>query len=140
MIFVFLSFDEAFAIHDQMVFSIRKRLTNDLGGLLYEGWVIPYSALVAFLSVYFLKFVLALPKKIRTFFIIAGIIYLLGALGFEFLEGYEEKRNGHSLAFWWLNTIEEFLEISGITFFIYALLRYMSPLNFRIISQSRNLL
>ena len=69
---------------------------------------------------------LYLPKPVRHSFIVAAILYLGGAIGFELISGKYAELYGmdnwiYSMI---LITIEESLEIAGIIFFIRALLKY----------------
>ncbi|MBL3591541.1 MAG: hypothetical protein JMN24_17410 [gamma proteobacterium endosymbiont of Lamellibrachia anaximandri] len=59
-------------------------------------------------------------------FILAGVVYLVGAIGFNFIGDqytYYERREAVSYVV--IYTIEELCEMLGIIMFIYALLKYM---------------
>ncbi len=123
IIFSFLALDESLTIHEQ--FNKLRPLVNDHSGFLYYAWVLPYMALVIFAGMFFFRFLLQLPPGIRNLFIISGAIYVGAAIGFEVLEGYVVYTEGtDSLIDKLLCAVEEFLEMAGITLFIYAALKH----------------
>jgi len=77
---------------------------------------------------------MTLPKKTLKFFIIAGVVFLTGAVGLELIGGRVEELygipvektfdNSANVLFKFLYTCEEFLEMLGIIIFIYALTSY----------------
>jgi hypothetical protein len=137
-ILLFLCLDEATSIHEEFIGEVQVRLFDqggfsDLNGFLYFGWVIPYGLLMAGVGLYFLKFLLSLPSQIRNLFILAGCIYISGALGCELMEGYYKKNNPSDTIMMGLYiSIEETLEMSGSSIFVYALLHYVTSLNIKI--------
>ena len=75
----------------------------------------------------YLKFVWALPKRTRLHFIMAGVIFLTGALGIEMLGAREADIYGYyTVIYSFLYSLEEMLEMLGIVLFIYALLSYLA--------------
>jgi hypothetical protein len=137
-VLLFLCLDEATSIHEELIGEIQVRLFeqrgfSDLNGFLYFGWVIPYALLITAVGLFFLKFVLSLPSKIRNLFILAGCVYISGALGCELMEGYYKKNNPSDTIMMGLYiSIEETLEMCGLTIFVYALLHYITSLNINI--------
>ncbi len=125
-VFVFLSFDEAVQIHEQTMVVVHY-LMPGLPSMLASAWVIPYALLAIAGGIYFLKFVISLPARTRNLFIISGGMFVAGALGLEMVESYFNEKYGdvhvYSLMVF---TLQELLEMVGITFFIYALLDYIS--------------
>ena len=122
-IFCFLALDESVGIHETLS-PLQSVLHTS--GLLYFAWVIPYGIVLAIITLAYLRFIRALPPRIRRLFITAGSIYILGAVGFEMLEGwYSEIHNQGSSLYTLLTTVEEVLEMSGIVVFIYALSSYI---------------
>jgi hypothetical protein len=125
VVFYFLAIDEAISIHE--MFNKFARDNFGIGGVFYYGWIIPYGiALMVLLGVY-IPFLKMLPMDIALLFIVSGLIFVIGAVGFEMLGGrykdlYSEETNMYVVYF----TIEEFLEMTGISLFIYSLLKYIS--------------
>jgi MFS family permease len=103
-------------------------------GLLYFPWVIPAFFLIIVFLFVFRKFIFALPNKTKVQFILAGTVYVLGALGMELIGGYIADKYGYTTIYGLASTIEELLEMSGVVIFINALLNYLqsqaSELNF----------
>lgn len=124
-IFLFLSLDEMIAIHEKLGRFVRVLL--DTSGYLYFAWVIPYSILLVVFLLAYLKFLINLPQKTRLLFFIAGVIYVSGALGLEILGASEVVNHGYeSINYIVLASLEESLEMIGVTTFIYALLLYLN--------------
>ena len=124
VIFIFLSIDEAFSIHEKLIFPIREAFGTS--GFFYYGWVIPYSVILIILGAAYSKFLRELPRKVAFIFLISGAIYVLGAIGFEILGAREAVMHGkNTFLFSTFITLEELLEMLGIATFIYALLKYM---------------
>jgi len=84
------------------------------------------------ISIPFLK---RLPPKAALHFIIAGAIYVMGAIGMEMPGanvayyyaqlGQGEGLHETSILYDVITTIEESLELTGIVFFNYVLMRYV---------------
>jgi len=125
LIFLFLSVDEIASIHERL--GAQFRTVFNTSGLLYNAWVIPYGViLVVFIFVYF-RFLTRQTKRIRNLFVVSGTIYVIGALGFELLGGWQTDLYGsYNLTYSILYTCEEFLEMLGIVIFIYTLLVYIT--------------
>ncbi|WP_199197570.1 hypothetical protein [Chroococcidiopsis sp. CCALA 051] len=125
VIFLFLSLDEILSLHEKTLEPVRTALQT--GGIFYFAWVIPASVLVVVFALVFLRFLAHLPTGTRNLFVMAGTIYLAGALGMEMISGYYADLYGtESIQYIILVTIEELLEMLGIIVFIYTLLSYMS--------------
>ncbi len=133
LIFVFMSTDECIQIHEEIAKIIRPKMGNDHGGLLYWAWVVPYAVVVLGVVIYFLRFVLSLPKFTRNMFFLSGFIFVSGALGLEMLEGYFFKLYGLDHIYnRILYFVEETMEMGGVTLFIYALLDFMAVSSLRV--------
>jgi len=132
---LFLSADEAVSIHEQMTMPLRK--VFDLHGFLFLSWVIPAALLVSILFAAYSKFLFRLPDATRWLFVIAGFVYLGGALGIDMINANNLEAN-HFIAtnpeivgatrfnYALLTALEEFLEMSGIVIFIYALVTQLN--------------
>jgi len=124
LVFLFLSIDETSSIHENLGRPTRA-IFGSLG-LFYYGWVIPYGAAVFAFGVAYLKFLLALPKRIMMLFVFSGGVFVSGAIGFEVLSAWQSKHYGYNkIIYSAMYTGEELLEMLGIAFFIYALFEYI---------------
>lgn len=125
--FFIMAFDEAFRLHEKMVAPLRGMLGDGDLGIFYYSWVIPGIVTVCALGVFFLKFLMYLPAPTRLRFLIAGTLYVGGAIGFELIGGYyAESYSKHNLIYSMISTVEESLEMAGLIVFIWALLKYCS--------------
>jgi len=129
LIFLYLSADEAAMLHEIADKPLRELL--NLGGFFYYSWIIPAGIAVLIFGLAYVKFLLHLPSKTRWLFLLAGGIFVGGAIGLESISGlldhsYSQGRMASDEIVIIFETIEEFMEMVGIALFIYALLDYMS--------------
>jgi len=123
-LFIYLSIDETATIHEMLIKPLRAIFHSS--GIFYYAWMIIAIPLVLLLVILYLRFVFSLPINIRNQFILAVIIFLSGAVGFEMLGGLfikTEISGIHVTSF--LITAEELLENLGVVVFISALLTYV---------------
>ena len=125
IIFTILSLDENIQLHEKTIDPLRNFFNSS--GIFYFAWTIPAIFLLLFLFFFFLKFLINLPKKSRILFLFSGSIFILGSIGGELVGGYwTSKFDQENLVYALITNFEEILEMTGILFFIYALLDYMS--------------
>lgn len=130
-IFLFLTFDEFFGLHERLN-GLRSLVHTS--GLLYFLWVLPYAIAVLAIGVTFLRFLWNSPPRFRMLCIVAGVMYVGGALGLEALGGslFDATRNDTSFVYLLLIAVEEICEFVGLILFIYALMWYMEYKNIQI--------
>ncbi len=116
--FLGVAYDEAFRVHELLIVPFRQLLGNSNLGIFYFAWVIPGFALILALALFFLKFLLRLPARTRTKFILAAALYVGGS--------YAEVHGLENLTYNLIATVEESLELSGLILFIYALSAYIT--------------
>ncbi|MEJ8802181.1 multidrug transporter [Pontibacter sp. H249] len=139
-IFAFMAVDESVQIHEHIAEFVRPQLTSDLNGLLHWSWVVPYSFALIAIVAFFFKWVLSLPTVARNLFFIAGAMFVMGALGLEFVEGYLYKHYGLNHIYnRVMYTLEEFLEMTAVILFIYALLQHLASFKQKILLTKANL-
>jgi len=120
--FVAMSIDEVAEVHEELsgLFDFR----GAVHGALTFGWVIPAGALVAAIGVAYLRFLLALPADLRRRFLIAGALYVGGAVAMELpLGAITDAYGDESLAYALVDAVEETLEMIGAGYFLVALAR-----------------
>ena len=123
-LFLFLSIDEVAMIHEYPIDPLRE--TFHAGGPLYYTWVVPGILFVMIVGFSFSRFLLHLPDRIRNLFLVAGAIFVGGAIGVEMLSGMQADRFGEeNFTYAMIVTVEEFFEMLGVVLFIHALLEYM---------------
>jgi len=92
----------------------------------YFAWVIPGLLILVLLAIVFYRFYMHLPRQTRVHFIIAGSMYLGGALLVEMIGGRFAFQHGmDNLTFGLLSTFEETMELLGMSIFIFALLKFI---------------
>jgi hypothetical protein len=125
LVFTYLSLDEACVIHEMLINLFRN--TFHTSGLLYDAWVIPYGIAMVIAGIIFIPFLIRLPRKTMILLVIAGAIYVSGAVGVEMIQGdYEEIHGTQNIIYSVSVVIEESMEMFGIALFIFALLKYIS--------------
>ena len=125
VIFLCLSIDEASSLHERLMSPVRDLL--GVGGWLRFAWVIPGMVFVAAFGLAYLRFLFHFPKRPRLLLVVAGCLYVGGAIGLEMVGGHHAAfYRANSFTYSVITTIEEGLEMSGIIVFIYTLLVYMS--------------
>jgi hypothetical protein len=124
LIFLLLGIDEIACIHEKFTTLTKALIPTE--GLFHFAWVIPYGIFVLVLAASYLKFFFRLPNEIRTLFILSGVTFVSGAIGFEMLGSREAYiAGGENLVYAVYYTIEELFEMLGSALFIYAILKYM---------------
>ena len=123
LIFLFLALDEACSLHELLIPVLRRAI--DARGILYFTWVVPAFFLLIVFLIVFKNFIKNLPTKTRTLFILAGGVYVAGALGMELVGGYIADTIGYNTIYGLASTIEELLEMLGIVIFVNGLLSYI---------------
>ncbi len=124
LVFLYLSLDETAQLHELSIPPIRSAFRTT--GLLYYGWIVPAGICVALLVLSYRGFLRNLPTRTRHLFLLAGAVFVGGAIGVEALSGLQASVHGEeSLIYHAIITGEEFLEMSGLVLFIYALMDYM---------------
>jgi len=117
--FLYISLDEIAQIHEHLG-------RWELHGVLYFSWVVPAAAVLAILGALYLPFLLQLPARRRRQFILAGALYVGGALLMELPLGWWYERAGDAnLAYAAIDHVEETLEMIGASLFLSALVEQL---------------
>lgn len=124
LLFLLLAYDEAASLHERLMPIGRALVPGE--GLLFFTWVIFGAGFVLVVVLAYLRFVLALPRRTSTLVVLAGALYVGGALGIELWGGHFASANGmDNIGFQLIATVEETLEIAGQILFGYALLGHI---------------
>src|SRR5215204_4703976 len=149
IILLLLSLDEVASIHEA-IGQLSEHLLHNTTGFTPSGaitffWVVPGAVFVFIVLLAYLRFLADLPQSTRRLFLLAGAVFVLGALGFEMLSaqvssspegianffGMERALSQHSanalpkIMIGLQTCVEEMFEMLGLTAFIYALLAYI---------------
>ena len=132
ILFIYLAADEGLEIHERLSKLIAGAHTSAL--MSEYSWEEPYAIFVGVVGLLYLRFLFQLPRRIALWFILAGTIYVTGALGFEYLgQRYVERFHSEMTAGYdTLSAIEETLEMVGAIVFIAVLQSY------RVLQQRRS--
>jgi hypothetical protein len=126
LIFLYLSIDEVGRIHETIGECLRIYVTGMTHGLFrYTSVIFGITFVTVFVAAYS-RFLIYLPARTRWLFILAGAVYVGGALGMDMINGrYFELHGDQNLIYQMMTVLEEFLEMTGVLIFIYALMSYM---------------
>jgi hypothetical protein len=112
----YVSLDETATLHERLngLFSVEG-----LDGWLTFGWILPVGAAVVLLAIAYFPIVFALPRATRNLVILAGVLYVGGALVFELPLGWWTAQAGEeSLGYILIDWGEETLELAGATLYL----------------------
>jgi len=123
-----LAVDEAVMIHEMLDAPLHAWLNT--GGPFYFAWVIPYAGIVLVVGGFFVPFLRRLDVKTRRLFEISALMFVMGAIGVELIEGLIVEEFGveggfTSLRLTFAQMIEEALEMFAVVLLIYAILDYI---------------
>jgi hypothetical protein len=126
LVFLYLSVDEAASIHE--AFTTPTRELFNTTGYLYFSWIFVGVPVALVIAALFLPFVWKLPVRTRTAFLLAGIVYLSGAVGVEVFGArlWYETDGLVTPLYTAVGGVEEFLEMFGVILAIYGLLAYLA--------------
>lgn len=124
LIFAVLSVDETVSFHEHITYWLHNYLS--ITGVSQRSWA--YLGLLVILIFLFSyrKFIRNIPKASRRDFVIAGFVYVMGALGFEFIgSNLIDIFGDQSWQYKACGLVEETLEMTGIFLFIKGLFRHI---------------
>lgn len=111
--FAFMSLDEAVELHEQLGGLVGT------GGVLYFDWIVVAGPVVLLLGLSFVPFLRDLDPPTRRRFVVAGAMYVGGALVMELPLGWWTERAGpDNLGYGLIDWVEESLELAGATLFV----------------------
>lgn len=117
---VIFSIDEMLELHERLDIighELAAFLPFDLGFV----WVIPGAILALVIVLSLLRLILSLPSGVRNGLLLAGAVFIAGAIGVETLAGLMIASNGMTPLFFVLTLVEETCEMAGIALCIAAL-------------------
>jgi hypothetical protein len=114
--FVYLAVDEGLMVHERF---------NDVVGSGNDayGWALPGAVLALGAALPFARWFFRLEPPLRNQLLVAALLFIGGAIGFEVLAGMRELAVGFDRVFFVLTTIEEVLEVAGPMLVLLAMLR-----------------
>ena len=123
VLFTMLSAEEVADFHTISVFpeSVKLAVRDSLGA----PWLlvgIPFVLAFAFAN---LRFLAALPARTRNGFLLAGLVYVGGAVGVEIVEVVHYFREGYDVPMALMATAEEWMEMAGMIILLGTMLDYV---------------
>lgn len=109
-VLVLISVDEVAAVHDHLTRPLRE--ATGATGLLYFVWVVPVGLLGLAFLVYQLRFLAHLGRTGRDL-VVAGVVYVTGAAGFEMAQAVLRDDGGSGSPWDLFPFVEEMLELAG---------------------------
>lgn len=138
-IFVFLSLDEVASLHERTIEPIQRVIKPT--GIWAPTWVILGLTAVVILALVYWRFFLHLQWRERLHILLAGIVFLGGALAAEMATGVlfdtTDPDFKNAFAYALVANLEETMEMIGLVIFLDFLLRRASvarPLHFVVIN------
>ena len=125
LIFVFMAADEMLEIHELSMVPVRRAF-GITGGPLFFAWVIPAAVFLMLLAITYARFLIALPRPSMRAFLIAGVVYVGGALGMELVGSAYFTSHSNDVIYGVIATVEEMGEMAGMALFILALLDHLA--------------
>ncbi|SRR5258706_4731934 len=128
-IFLFLSIDEFVRIHEWFVGWMPQIFGVGGTGIFKFAWIIPYGIFVIAFGFYSIRFLLSLKKEYLVKYLIAGAVYVTGALLFEAIGGMVFEQNNDKISFNYLfffATPEETMEMLALIYLINVNLKNLS--------------
>ncbi len=123
-VFAFLSFDESVKIHEKLGDFTENYV--DATGILYYPWFISYGILVLILGAIYFRFFWRMERKVFFSFMLAAVIFLTGAIGFDILGAVEASAHStNTILYSTFYTIEESLEMFGVIYLISILFKLL---------------
>jgi hypothetical protein len=110
--FLFISVDEVEGLHES------------LNSTTESSWLIPRGIVAFLIGLSFIPFLWNLPFRTRNYFIVAGALYVGGAIGVEIIGA---PMDADTMLYNLRTVAEEGLEMFGVILFLSALLSYMRP-------------
>lgn len=129
-VFLFLAFDELMSIHERVGLILYSKMPNAFFLSDSRFWILPMSILLLLFAVYFFRFFWNLPPQLRLRFLLAGLVYLGGAIGVETLgDIYMWYHDKPDFYYGLLSSLEELMEMVGMILFLHALLQHLQRLS-----------
>lgn len=125
LVFLALAVDETVMVHEMANDTLRETLGTS--GYLYFAWVIPGALFALAVAAASARFLFRLDPRTRALFLLAGTIFVGGAIGMELIAArIAETRGVESVAHMIEQAFEESMEMGGTILFLYALLDHLA--------------
>ncbi|WP_137681751.1 hypothetical protein [Aurantiacibacter suaedae] len=127
--FFALSLDEIVMVHELSGIILQRAApgVEELGGIFHYSWVLIAIPVVAFFAAIMFRWFLVLGRRTQMQFLLSGAIFLSGAIGLEMAgAALDAATSENGMTYFMLTSIEESLELLGISLFLLAILERFS--------------
>ncbi|MBV1848720.1 hypothetical protein [Catellatospora tritici] len=127
VVFALLSIDEYAQIHEIGATVVVVHL----GKASYLSWLVLAAPFVLVLAASYVRFLLALPGRVRVLVLVGAVLFLSGAAGMEVVGAFSGRENigftpgWASMRYVLSASFEELLEMTGAALFVYAIALYL---------------
>jgi hypothetical protein len=121
--FCYIALDEVLVLHEAWGALVNLAADGWMprSGVFHFRWIIPAAIVVLVVGLLFLPFLRDLPRRTRNSFLIAGAIYVGGAVGMEMPLGlWTEHMGSFDLGYALIDAVEESMEMLGLNLFLLA--------------------
>lgn len=120
-VFVILSLDEMVSVHERIGREVSQFL---VGEQIVYAWIVPGTVFVLAVAAVIVPMLRRLPSRLFRQMLLAGAIFVGGAIGLEGLGWFvTHVDGGWTFRYLMLTWAEESLEIAGLSVFLVAVLR-----------------
>ncbi|MFO0660622.1 MAG: hypothetical protein U0165_12440 [Polyangiaceae bacterium] len=119
--FAYIAVDEVLQLHE------HADALVSLNHIFYFDWIVPAGVLLVVLALFYVPFLRWLPSRDRNRFVLAGVIYVGGAVAMEIPLGWWTSHHGQeNLGYALIDAVEESLEMLGLNLFLLSLVDYLA--------------
>jgi hypothetical protein len=128
VLFFYMSMDESTDLHGfwGRVVDAEALMGKGKAGF---AWVLPGAVVVAAVGLVALRWALSLPEQTRNAFIIAGIVYVAGGLGFELIGSQVADETFLNPAYLLASGLEETLEMCGVVIMLVGVVMHLQAMD-----------
>lgn len=125
LLFFAMAVDEIAQIHEKV--GTRIGTLFGFSGVLFYAWLVLAIPFVLAVAAFYIRFLLAIERRIAVLFVLSGAIFVTGAVGAEMVGGVITTQFGRQSAAYMVEIhLEEMLEMIGAAVFIFSLLTAMN--------------
>lgn len=121
----FLSVDEAVAIHEGLASPLTDSLDLERDRWRNWAWVLPYSLFAVVFALVSIPFLRALPRSTAKGLVVAGALFVTGAVGLELIGAQAYGDFGDSTGYLALVAAEETIEMVAVVVLVFTLLCHL---------------
>jgi hypothetical protein len=125
--FLFMAYDEVMRVHEHLHRPAVALVGEDVSPWLHNTWIVAGALIAALVGAVMLRFLASLWPPFRNRLLLAGGLFLGGALGVEAIGGAVRATAGDAtLLYALVSVVEETLEMAGITFYVWVVLSHVA--------------